>query len=325
MQLPPQLTPATVDIILATYNGEKFLAQQIESLLAQTHTQWRLLVSDDGSLDSTQEIIKRYSAADARIVLVNTTRQGGVVANFKKALESAAANYMMFCDQDDVWLKDKVEIMLTELLRREADSGVAVPLLGFSDLRLVDSQLQTLSESFYRSNQLDPNYNLDPRYLAWSSTVYGCTTIFNAALLRLAMPIPGGIPMHDQWFALLAASHGAVFHLPRQTILYRQHDANVVGARRKSFVERVGAFRRTLAVIGQDIEKCMNQMRAARQIAGPARAGNVTSSRLAHDHFERFGSRVTFLRNNVLPFYRERTFYAVTFSTMFLFHKEKNT
>jgi glycosyltransferase involved in cell wall biosynthesis len=321
MQLPPPSPQTTVDIILATYNGEKFLAQQIESLLAQTHAHWRLLVSDDGSSDATQEIIKRYSAADARIVLVNTARQGGVVANFQKALESASANYLMFCDQDDVWLEDKVETMLAQLLRLEAERGAAVPLLGFSDLKLVDSKLEALSESFYRSNNLDPTYNLDPRYLSWSSTVYGCTTIFNAALLRLAMPIPAGVPMHDQWFALLATVHGAVFHLPQQTILYRQHEANVVGARRKSLVERAAAFRRTLAVIALDVEKCMVQMQAAAQIASPAAAGKVAGNGLPHYRFERFRARANFLRKNVLPFYRERTVYAVIFSALFLLNK----
>jgi glycosyltransferase involved in cell wall biosynthesis len=321
MQLDTDSLPKTVDIILATYNGEKFLAQQIESLLAQTHVCWRLLVSDDGSSDATTKIIMRYSAVDARIVLVNTERQGGVVANFQKALEFASSDYLMFSDQDDVWLDNKIDIMLAEILRLEAEHGNTVPLLGFSDLKIVDSSLEILNESFYRSHKLDPNNNLDQRYLLWNSTVYGCTTIFNAALFRLAMPIPMGVPMHDQWFALIAASCGAVFYTPLQTILYRQHEENVVGARHKSFVERACAFRRTLAVIAGDIEKCKIQVWAARAIVIATSARAVANADLDNCRLNRFRSRWAFFRCNVLPFSQERTVYAVTFSVLFLFRQ----
>ena len=319
MDLQTISSPITVDILLATYNGEKYLSQQIESLQSQTHLHWRLLISDDGSNDSTIEIIKTYSKLDLRIVLVNEMSQGGIVLNFQKALESASAKYLMFCDQDDIWLSDKIEIMLAKLLLIEADRGDSFPILGFSDMKLIDSRLVTISENFYYSKKLNPNNNLDPRYLLWSCTVYGCSTIFNAALLRLALPIPLGVPMHDQWFALLAATYGTVFHLPRQTINYRQHDANVVGARHKSFLERAYAFPSTLAVINRDIKKCIAQLTALRKIK--------TARMIQGEHYDvmrefsltSFGDRWAFLLRNVMPFMRERFIYGFVFSIMFLF------
>ena len=311
----PAQHPVTVDILMATYNGGKFLAEQIDSLLRQRHSAIRILISDDGSSDNTLEVIRAFAARDSRVRLVNTVRQGGVVANFSKVLSASDADYMMFCDQDDVWLDDKVGSMLTALLARESEMGGATPLLGFSDLTVVHSDLQVDCASFYSSVGLNPHNNADPRYLMWSSTVYGCTTVFNRALAELGKSMPAGLPMHDQWLALLAASAGEVFYVARQTILYRQHAANVVGARRKSVVQRLASLRKNLGIVADDVRKCRVQFAAAtlalRRRDKPVPAG------FSFD-LDRMSGRLAFVRHNVSPFSRERSVYALLFSVFFL-------
>jgi glycosyltransferase involved in cell wall biosynthesis len=300
---------------MATYNGGKFLAEQLDSLLAQRHSAIRILISDDASTDNSTEVIQAYAARDTRVCLVNTMRQGGVVANFSKVLSASDAGYMMFCDQDDVWLEDKVGTMLTALLAQESELGTATPLLGFSDLTVVKSDLQIDRASFYSSNGLNAGHNTDPRYLAWSSTVYGCTTVFNRALADLGKPMPAGIPMHDQWLALLASSAGRVFYVPRQTIFYRQHDMNVVGARRKSLFQRFASLGKNLGIVAGDVRKCRLQFAAA--IALLRMPGQPPPAGFGYP-LDRFSGRLAFIRNNVSPFARERTVYAMLFSMFFL-------
>lgn len=186
-----------VDILLATWNGEKFLEKQLNSILAQSYMNWRLLVSDDGSTDNSMSILMKYELRDARITIVNNLRKGGVVENFGELVRFSSSPYIMFCDQDDVWMNDKVCTMIHAIKYEEDMSDVSMPLLGFSDMSLVDEAGSVIKDSFYRSNKLDPNNNLDIRYLMWRSSVYGCTTIFNKSLLSMAAPMPMNVAMHD--------------------------------------------------------------------------------------------------------------------------------
>lgn len=305
-----------VDIVLATYNGGKYLAAQLESLLAQRHDAIRILISDDGSTDDTVEVIQAYCARDVRVRLMNASRQGGVVANFSKALSFATADYVMFCDQDDVWLDTKVGTMLAALQARERAVGVTTPLLGFSDLNVVDVDLLTEHQSFYKSHGLDPALNKDPRYLAWSSTVYGCTTIFNHALVKLGKTMPAALPMHDQWMALLAASSGEVFYEPNPTILYRQHGANVVGGKKRTFMQRLASFRANLDVLVKDVKKCRLQYDCASALF----INRTTLPPVFTYKLDSIGGRFTFVCRNVLPFIHERTAYALLFAVFFLSH-----
>jgi glycosyltransferase involved in cell wall biosynthesis len=322
MKLPALTELIEVEIILATFNGEKFLAQQLDSVLSQTHTKWKLLISDDGSTDSTLEIAARYAALDKRISVVNSSGQGGVVANFGKALSFASADYLMFCDQDDVWLNDKISLMLDNLLDLEARHGKDVPILGFSDLSVVDYDLTEISESFYVANRLNPSHNLDPRYLMWSSTVYGCSVIFNAALYRIATPVPAGVPMHDQWFALLASKHGLVFHVPAQTLMYRQHGGNVVGARPKTMLQRLLSVSRTIRVVANDTGKCRKQIRSASRATANLNLGGGKQDSCGYE-LDRIGGRIAFVMKCVLPFWKERAPYALLFSILFVLRKNE--
>ncbi|HDC4532117.1 TPA: glycosyltransferase, partial [Enterobacter asburiae] len=110
-----------VDIALATFNGEKYIREQIESIQKQTYSNWRLLISDDCSTDSTIAIIKELMQNDRRINIVNESRQGGVIKNFNKALMHTTAEYVLLCDQDDIWPSERLSKLVSEISRIEGD------------------------------------------------------------------------------------------------------------------------------------------------------------------------------------------------------------
>lgn len=286
---------STIDIVLATYNGEKYLSEQLDSIIAQSYQNWRVLVSDDGSSDNTLLILEKYVACDKRILLVNKARQGGVVKNFSKALEFVTSNYVMFSDQDDYWLPDKVLRTLEILTSNEKSIG-NVPLLVFTDLTVVDEDLNTLKYSFYTSNGINPLNNLDSRYLLWRSTVYGCTVMFNKLLYEVAMPFSAEVTMHDQWFALKASLTGRVIYAEESHIYYRQHAKNVVGGRKRSFVER---FKFTII--------SMKKIREAAYLTSKT-VVNVSGAQESS-----FLHKLSFVRKNVIPYFYERKIYAFLF------------
>ena len=148
----------TIDILLATYNGETFLEEQIDSLLAQSHHGWRLLVRDDGSSDGTREILENYRSRhpDLIIIIPSDGQNLGVCGNFSHLLEQTDAPYVMFCDQDDVWHHDKIETTLTKMRELERQHGESAPLLIHTDLMVVDAQLTVIGESLWRYQNTEP-------------------------------------------------------------------------------------------------------------------------------------------------------------------------
>ncbi len=231
-----------VDILLATYNGAAYLAPQLDSLLAQTHRAFRLLVSDDGSSDDTLAILQRYqSAFDGRLVLLPSQPSGGVLGNFGRLMQASAddgvANYIAFCDQDDVWLPPKTERLLAAVQALEAAHSPVTPCLAHSDLTVVDRDLQVLSPSFAAYQRIPPA-DITPRTLLSVNQVTGCATLVNRALLQLALPLPPEAVMHDWWLALLAGS-GARQWVAEPLMLYRQHGRNQLGARDRGLPSRL--------------------------------------------------------------------------------------
>lgn len=223
----------TVDILLATYNGEAFLAEQIESVLAQSFTDWWLLVRDDGSSDETTDIVKRYvSQHPKRVFLIEDQDSGlGAASNFARLMEHSRAPYVMLCDQDDVWLRDKIERMLAAIRVLETESPAGLPLLVYSDLTVVDRDLKVVQRSFWRYMLTDPVSGNAVNRLMWHNVVTGCASICNRRLVELALPVPAEALMHDWWMALVAASMGRLQSLREATVLYRQHGTNTLGAK----------------------------------------------------------------------------------------------
>jgi rhamnosyltransferase len=226
VNLPP------VTIALSSYNGERFIAEQIASIRQQTHRGWQLLVRDDGSSDGTVRMVETHAAGDPRITLLRDDAGNlGPAASFGVLLDRAlldGAEYVALADQDDVWSPTKIEDELRLMLDREQTAGKARPILVHTDLKVVRDDLSVVHDSFLGYQGLR---HLDAPLgtLLVQNFVTGSTLLLNRALLEVAMPIPRVI-MHDWWLALCAASVGEIAFVDRATVLYRQHGSNTLGS-----------------------------------------------------------------------------------------------
>ena len=223
-----------IDVLLATYNGEKYIAEQIESILINFYKvpeyDCRILISDDCSTDKTVEIILELSKSDNRITLIDANKKGGVKENFSYLMKSSNADYMFFCDQDDFWLPSKIELFIHKFISLENEySG---PLLIHSDLCVTNGMLSPKSESMFKYQNLNSNPTFNE--LIVSNSVTGCVMACNKALLEIAneSSISESI-MHDWYLGLIAKHFGRIIFIDNSLILYRQHGGNQVGA--KSF------------------------------------------------------------------------------------------
>jgi len=224
---------SSLQILMATYNGHRFIARQLDSILEQSVTNWTLLIRDDGSTDGTTEIIRAYRDMHAGKIIVIEDGLGnlGPKGNFARLLESADADYIMFSDQDDVWLPNKIELSVSGMKKLEEASGITRPLLLHTDLVVTDSALRPIAASFWKYQKMNPGRGVRFQRLLIENVANGCTVIINKKLKDMASPIPPEAIMHDWWLALVAASFGKIDYLHDQTVLYRQHSRNEVGAR----------------------------------------------------------------------------------------------
>ena len=228
-----------VEILLATYNGERFLREQIDSILAQDYKNLTILARDDGSSDRTLAILDEYAQRFPHRFrrLPQGIPTGNAKDNFLLLMKSSTAPYVCFSDQDDVWLTDKVSLAKEAMNRLESRWGPDRPLLSFSDLRVVDDALRTLHKSFWKQAEINPDSILSLNGLLSQNVVTGCTAMINRPLLELALQMPEEASMHDRWIALLVSIFGKAEVVRSQTVLYRQHDRNVIGVQ-----ERTGSF-----------------------------------------------------------------------------------
>lgn len=219
-----------VTILLATYNGERYLEEQIESILQQTYTDWELIIQDDCSSDGTAVIALNYVKHNPYKIrfIRREFPSGSAKNNFFSMLKLAKSDYVMTCDQDDVWLPAKVEVSMSEMHRLEADHGYNKPLLVHTDLKVVDYNLSVIAESMFKRQNLD-NHRDKLNNLLVQNIVTGCTTMVNRALLDMVYEVPKEAIMHDRWLALIACAFGKIGFLDQSTVLYRQHGSNEVG------------------------------------------------------------------------------------------------
>lgn len=222
----------TIDIVLAAYNGERFLGAQVQSILDQTYPHWRLIIRDDSSTDQTPNIIQSYTKKyPDKIVKINDAIPNlGACKNFAKLLEQSFADYTMFCDQDDVWLPMKIAATLKKMKTIEEIYGQDMPLLVYTDMKIVDDRLSVISGSFWRNQAFNPEIGRSLSRFLVSNVATGCTMMINKKLRKLSVPLPQEALMHDWWMGLVSAALGKNAYLSDPTVLYRQHDLNVVGA-----------------------------------------------------------------------------------------------
>jgi glycosyltransferase involved in cell wall biosynthesis len=234
-----------IHVLLPTFDGARFLAGQIDSLQAQSHAEWRLLVRDDGSRDGSLALVERYSRSDSRIVcLTDTAGHLGCAGSFARLMDAARredARVIAFADQDDVWLPDKLARTLARLRAVERLRGASHPVLVHSDLLVVAEDGRPRHPSFLRYERIGHDPAQPLRTLLLQNFVTGCTALFNAPLLERALPLPPETPMHDWWVALCAAAFGTIAFEPAATVRYRQHAHTTLG--RKGFVNRLLPWR----------------------------------------------------------------------------------
>jgi glycosyltransferase involved in cell wall biosynthesis len=210
---------------MATCNGEKYLEQQIQSILNQTLKADELIVCDDHSTDGTRDILEKYRQLSKLTYVINTSRLG-VINNFVKAVSLAKlGNYISLADQDDNWMPDKLE--KTAQLLANIDGG-STPCMVYSDLMLVDADEKLLNVSFWNEVGQQEKYQHNLQTLLFGQFVNGCTTLMNPALRQMFRDIPSKVRFHhDDWLALAAFAFGKVACIKEPLVKYRKHQNNV--------------------------------------------------------------------------------------------------
>lgn len=234
-----------IEILLATYNGERFLPEQIESITSQSFKDYNILASDDNSSDCTFEILRSYESVLGEKIKVVQSNTHSAKENFYNLLDMADAEYIALCDQDDFWESDKLEKSLKAIQRLEKRYGKETPILVHSDLEIVDenlnsqnkkmSELTGINEAIkYAKKESKYLYTISTeksfsRYLV-ENNITGNTVIINKALLDIYKR-PEVSFMHDWWLGLIAFTFGKVGFLNECLVKYRQHESNELGAK----------------------------------------------------------------------------------------------
>lgn len=222
---------STVAVIMASYNGEKYLAEQIESILASSFSDFELFIYDDGSKDNTVNIVRAYEKQyPGKIHLHQNEVNLGVTLNFLEAVARTDREYIMLCDQDDVWKPDKIAKSIKRMKSMESIYGKELCLAVFTDAEVVDGELKPISNSFFTFNRLDPR-KTDLAHILMENKLIGCTVMINGNIRRLlsSNSLPKQAKFHDWWLALIAASMGKISFINEGSLYYRQHGANLVG------------------------------------------------------------------------------------------------
>lgn len=208
-----------ISVCLATFNGEKYIRQQIESILFQLGKDDELIISDDGSKDRTLSIVESF--ADRRICIFHNRVNHGFIGNFENALNAARGDYIFLCDQDDIWTPDKVQVSLHAL--KKAD-------LIVHDAEMIDAMGNILGQNYY--SVMHSGTGL------WSNFMHtrflGCCMAFNRKVLNACLPFPKYITGHDYWIGIYALLKFRVLFISERLVYYRRHTGNVSSSGQKS-------------------------------------------------------------------------------------------
>jgi glycosyltransferase involved in cell wall biosynthesis len=210
-------------VVLATWNGARWLPELLDSIASQTLHPTQLIILDDCSTDETWELVRSAALPGVQIIVGRHETNHGVIATFEQLLTMVSTEYFALCDQDDVWLPDKLEISMRQLESSGAD-------LVYTDLRVVDRNLNELAPSMWHLCNVVPVTAHPVVSLIIKNSVTGCTVVGRTSMLKKALPLPPGIPMHDWWLGIMAASCSGIVPLKSSTVLYRQHGSNATGA-----------------------------------------------------------------------------------------------
>lgn len=202
-----------ISVCIATYNGERYIRQQIESIVCQLNVDDEIIVSDDGSTDGTLDIVK--GIGDKRIKIIEGPGRKSPILNFECALKASKGDFIFLSDQDDVWKPDKVEICMKWLKTYHC---------VVSDAEVTDNRLKPLYPSLYDIMQVRQGriYNT-----IWKNGYTGCCMAFRRNILEASLPFPKNIPMHDIWIGNVAAYKYNVIFIPDRLIHFRRHENTI--------------------------------------------------------------------------------------------------
>jgi glycosyltransferase involved in cell wall biosynthesis len=281
---------AKVSVVVATYNGAEFLARQLESILAQTRAPSEIILSDDGSSDSTLDIARKFQNATPRKggatwKILSRKKPLGVAGNFASALVAATGDLVAFADQDDIWEVNKLETLIPHFDNPRT-------LLVHSDARLIDAKehemgslMRALRVTVRERTALHGGRALDA--LLRRNLVTGATMVIRRSLLETALPIPAGW-IHDEWLALIAALQGGVVFDERPLVRYRQHGANQIGASRLNAAdagERLREKRSTFFARKASRNRALVDLVALNRPRLRSREKNALMGKLQHDQW----------------------------------------
>ena len=255
-----------ITVLMATWQGKKYLEQQLDSVLAQT-VPVRIVISDDGSDDGTRELLERYAEWYPKQIVLHPHRTPQqreamqeqntdgrrerqripeAAQNFfslmEFALEEDKSEYVMLCDQDDVWFNNKVKVLAGRMRQMEKRMGADCPILLHSDMEVVDQDLAPIAPSFFEYQNCHPERNSFAEVLI-ENPVTGGACIMNRALLKLAAKPPKSCCMHDWWIALAASCFGVIGWGDEPLYQYRQHETNELGAQKKGLLSSIESRR----------------------------------------------------------------------------------
>lgn len=239
---------ARICIVLATYNGEKYLSKMLDSLVAQSRPADVIIAVDDGSKDSTCEILQKYR--DALPLQIETLPQNtGHRAAFSHALSLAQKiitedDLIALADQDDVWLPQKIEILEKTIESTKTS-------LVFGDAEVIDGDGNKIADSWREFSKIEKHISIEHQ-IAGINNVTGCMSLFKASLLDAVLPIPEGVTVHDRWIAIIADKKGGIAATDTPVIQYRIHGGNAVGgvadqSMRKTIEERISWIKTLLS------------------------------------------------------------------------------
>ena len=219
------MTPK-IEILMATYNGEKYIREQIDSIINQTYKNWILLVRDDNSKDNTVSIIEEYEKKDSRIRLLRDKKGNlGFVRNFEELMANSLEDFIMFADQDDYWIENRIEKYI-EIITNLSSEDMEKPLLIHSNSFICDKELNIKKEKFISNCAEDKEFDI----VFFNYIVQGSTALVNRKLINLALPFSSKVTLHDRYLHLLAEFLGKRIFLNQSLMKYRQHDNNKIGA-----------------------------------------------------------------------------------------------
>lgn len=304
----------TIGIILCTYNGEKYIASQIESILNQTDKNWHLIISDDASVDGTVDILRHYRDLhpDKIELIIRKNGFGSACGHFLRMIYTQCPRYayIMCADQDDIWNEDKVCISRRLMHMAQKRYGSDMPILIHTDSKVADDKGNVIAHSFARYQNISPKNNT-LNHLLVQNVVTGAAMIINRPLCTLLDPLPENAYMHDAWMALIASCFGVILYSDRKTYMYRQHLGNVLGAKKGELIGEV------LYKLTDRSEKKKSRENYAKLYEQAKEFRRIYSGRLTDNQLEVLDAFIATQTMNRIDKIKTILYYQLTYNTLY--------